>query len=542
MTNIKNFLTRHSFFIVFMLALGVYLGIKAVPENSWDGWRVGSAQALLSDKHWANDGFLKNYFLFLPQGYSKTVRYFDDPELRQHARGTATGELIGRRLYYTHYPSGYLLPTALLMKLGVENRFWFRFLEIIFSLAGLTFLYWFFTLISKSHLIALLGIFFYGASTIFLNYADSLAANPVEELLRPAIIALSVVALKKPEKKYLKYLIWILYFAFASSSFDSTFFVFAWLIGLDFIMEKKISPNKWLFWASAPIAAFGLQILQNVWYLGWHDALLDQFGAFKVQILGSRNNFFITHLQRWLSPLGWFFGTKWHFGILASAAGIIAIKSIKKYFPDEIFNEKFLYLAFFATLFNFLFFPSLFFHQARAVSIFGGLLVGILTVYFFKIVRQTKQRCTAVLGIFVLVLSLWFIQGKRTYAYIKNWPNNVWPIENINFDKKIKNLIAGDKVIFQMLGSDQKIFGSDRYLMAASEDEYYVGAPILGFTNTADLIRDFNYLKKRSEFPFSAIIITDKKEMIEKIGQKLLNYKARPVEKINDKFVLTILQ
>ena len=540
MTNVKNFLIEHFFFIFLIMALGTFLGIKAIPDNSWDGWRVGSAQTLLSDKHWVENGFLKNYFLFLPQGYSKTVRYFDDPELRQHARGIATGELIGKRLYYTHYPSGYLLPTALLMKLGVENRFWFRFLEIIFSLAGLIFLYWLFILISKNRFVAFLGTFFYGASTVFLNYADSLAANPVEELLRPAIIALSVVALKKPEKKYLKYLIWILYFAFAGSSFDSTFFVFTWLIGIDFITERKINLKKWLFWASAPIAAFGLQILQNVWYLGWHDALLDQLGAFKVQILGSRNNFFITHLQRWLSPLGWFFGIKWYFGVLASAAGIAAIKSIKKYFPSEIFNEKFLYLAFFATLFNFLFFPSLFFHQARAVSIFGGLLVGILMVYSFKIVRQTKQRCLAVFVIFVLVSGLWFIQAKRTYAYIKDWPNNIWPTENINFDKKIKKMVAGDKVIFQMIGSDREIFGSDRYPMAASEDEYYLDAPILGFTNTADLIRDFNYLKKRSEFPFNAVIITDQRETMEIVGEKLKIQKN--IFKIDNNFILIISQ
>ena len=155
MSAAHKIINRHIALIILISVIGAYLVIKAFPENSWDGWRVGSAQALLSDKHWVNDGFLKNYFLFLPQGYSKTVRYFDDQELRQHARGITTGGFIGKRLYYTHYPFGYIIPTALLMKLGVESRFWFRMLEILFSLIGLVFLYWVFNLISN-HWVAFL--------------------------------------------------------------------------------------------------------------------------------------------------------------------------------------------------------------------------------------------------------------------------------------------------------------------------------------------------------------------------------------------------
>jgi len=67
-------LLGHWPFILLILTLGVYLGVKAVPENSWDGWRVGSAQTLLSDKQWAEDGILNNYFLFLPQFYP--ISYF----------------------------------------------------------------------------------------------------------------------------------------------------------------------------------------------------------------------------------------------------------------------------------------------------------------------------------------------------------------------------------------------------------------------------------------------------------------------------------
>lgn len=537
----RQIITKHFVIIILIFIIGAYLIIKTPPENSWDGWRVGSAQALLSAKHWVNDGIFKNYLLFLPQGYSKTVRYFDNPELRQHTRGIATGGFIGKRLYYTHYPSGYILPTALLMKPGFENRFWFRLLQIVFSLVGLVFLYWIFNLISN-RLVAFLGVLYYSISTIFLDYADSLAAMPLEELLRASIMVLSVVVLKN-QKRYFNYLIWGLYFILSLSSYDSTFFIFAWLVGLDLIIAKKFNWKKWLFWASAPVLAFGLQIFQNTWYLGWHDMLLDFFGAFKAEIVGSRKNFFISHFNRLTDPFDWFFGVKWYLGILISAFGFATLKFGKKYLP-EIIDIKFLYLSFAAILFHFLFFPSLFFYQGRIVAIFAALLVGSLTYFVFKMpqLKNLKNSLKILLIIVAIsVASLWAIQIKRTYEYVKKWPNNVWPTESINFDKKIKNLVSGDKVIFQMLGLDREVAGSDRYPMTNPEDEYYIDSPILGFTNTDDLIRDFNYLKKRSEFPFSAIIIANQKTTIDKIRQKLTDYKITPVEKIDDKFVMIIL-
>ncbi len=531
---------KHLPILILILVLGLYLGVKALDEKSWDGWHCCSAQTLLSDKHWVNDGFIKSYFLFLPQGYSKIVRYFDDPELRHHAQGIATGGLIGKRLYYTHYPSGYLLPTAVLMKLGFQSRFWFRFLEILFSLSGFLLLYLIFNRISSDKTIAFLGVLFYSISTLFLNYADSLANQPLDELLRLGIIFLSIFALKKPTKNYFKYFIWAAYFALSISSYDSTFFVFAWLVGVDLIILRKIEWKKWLFWALAPILAFGLQILQNTWYLGWHDMLLDFFGAFKSVVVGSRKTFFISHFQRLTDPFDWFFGVKWYLGILISLLGIAAVKFIKKYLPDEMPILRFLYLGFAATLFHFLFFPSLFFYQAKIISVFGGFLIGSLTVLSAKAIFQ-KIRLKikiAFIIIFIATTGLWLIQIKKTYAYIKNWPNNIWSAESISFDKKIKNLTSDDKVVFQMLGIDREVSSLDRYPNVPSEDEYYIGSPVLGFTNTNDLVRDFNYLKNRSKFPFSAIIIADQNKTIQKIQQKLKT--KNPIIKTDNRFILII--
>ncbi|MCX6813432.1 MAG: hypothetical protein NTV77_03070 [Candidatus Azambacteria bacterium] len=43
-------LTDHLPILLLILTFGVYLGAKAIPENSWDGWGFSSAQALLSTK------------------------------------------------------------------------------------------------------------------------------------------------------------------------------------------------------------------------------------------------------------------------------------------------------------------------------------------------------------------------------------------------------------------------------------------------------------------------------------------------------------
>src|SRR3989344_1786690 len=214
------------------------------------------------------------------------------------------------------------------MKLGVEKRFLLRFLEILFSLGVLAILYWIFLKISN-RLVATLGIFYYGTSTLFLDYADTLANQPIDELLRFSIIALSIASLNF-QKKYFKYLIWLLYFVLSLSSYDSTFFIFAWLVGIDILFNKKINWRLWIFWASAPVLAFAIQLLQNTLYLGWHNMLLDLYGAFKVQMVGSRSNFFVSHLKRLLDPFGWFFGVKWYLGIIVSILGISSIWLIKK--------------------------------------------------------------------------------------------------------------------------------------------------------------------------------------------------------------------
>ena len=188
--NLKNIKNSYSIRYSFCGAGGLYRN-KIFFESGWSSWYdgIGDAQTILSSKHWANDGFLQQV-LAIPIGYSKTVRYLDDPQMRQHAHGTVTGGLIGQRLYYTHYPSGYSLPYAIFMKLGIWQRHWFRLFALTLSLGSIILMYLFINLISNKKM-AFFGSIYYGISTMFLGYADSLANQPVDDLLRFAILSLS---------------------------------------------------------------------------------------------------------------------------------------------------------------------------------------------------------------------------------------------------------------------------------------------------------------------------------------------------------------
>ncbi len=255
----KKALKTHIWFVVLLLILAVYSGLKTLPEDGWDGWGdAGSAGTMMTMKQWATDGMFYHKFLFIPMGYSKIIRYLDEPKISHLARGTVVGGLVGQWTHYNHYPSGYLIPSGILAKLGFESRHWFRLLALLFSLAGLVLFYAFFCRISNK-IIAFLAVLYYGGSIAFLDFASDLANHPIDDFFRFLILFLSVLAVRAVDniKKYKIYniFLWLCYFLLAISSYDSTFFIFVWLVGLDIITFRKFLWKKCLLFASAPVAS-----------------------------------------------------------------------------------------------------------------------------------------------------------------------------------------------------------------------------------------------------------------------------------------------
>ncbi|PIR57967.1 MAG: hypothetical protein COU71_01270 [Parcubacteria group bacterium CG10_big_fil_rev_8_21_14_0_10_38_31] len=516
----KLIIKKHILFIILVLILGVYLGAKAIPENSWDDWGFGSAQTMMSSKHWVNDGFVYSKFLFLPTGYSKAVRYIDDSDLRQHAHGIRTGELVGNRLYYTHYPSGYLLPYATLMKVGFSERFWFRFLAILISLSGLSLMYAFFSLIS-TRMIAFLATLYYAGSTMFLGIADSLANQPVDDLFRFLILFLSIWVYRisdDKKKRFYNTLIWFLYFALASSSYDSTFFIFVWLVGLDIIMTRKILWKKWLILALAPVVAFTVQLLQNIWYLGFGDSLLDIYGSFRARAnTGPGAGVLERHIRAVFSPWVYMADLRARFIIPVIVILFTTFAFLKKRVVKNLYNfpknEIMGLLAISGFAYPFILVSSGYFpYQARQIAPFISLLLASSTVLVFLSLKNIKNWPTwkpsfQVGGVVLLVLVslLWFKQTERTYEYIKQWPNNVVEESIINESKKIKYLAEGGDTVLFRLDSNSEY----RYPQVNPFFEYYIGYPVLSFNSTSDLTEDLKKLSKRSEFKFKSIIMTE---------------------------------
>ncbi len=569
---------KHLLFIILILILGGYLGIKAIPENSWDDWGFGSAQTMMSSKHWVEDGFIHSKFLFLPTGYSKVVRYIDEPDLRQHAHGIRTGELVGNRLYYTHYPAGYLLPYATLMKVGFSERFWFRWLAILISLTGLSLMYAAFSLLS-TRMIAFLAVLYYAGSTMFLGIADSLANQPIDDLFRFLIIFLSIVAVSKfdfqgrpqvkkfgvfcynflnkklfcrgqnerivgNERVYLEdqglrtgirvvdILIWFLYFALASSSYDSTFFIFVWIVGLDIMMTRKLLWKKWLVFALAPVAAFLVQLLQNIWYLGLHDALLDIYGSFRARAnTGPGSGVLEKHIRAVFSPWVYLADLRVRFIVPITIVLFSVFVFLKKRIIEDKYhfprNEILLLLMFSGFAYPFILVSSGYFpYQARQIAPFISLLLASSTVLVFLIFKDIRKWATWRLSLqvggvvlLILVSLLWYKQTDRTYAYIREWPNNAVSEDIIRLGQDLKDIAKGqDAVVFRMDSGS-----TYRYPQASPVLEYYSGMPILSFQDPKDLVDDLEKLKNYSEYQFLPIMITEDNKQEKDVGILLKN-------------------
>jgi len=540
----KHFLTY--LLIISIIIIGVYLTAKATHENSWDGWGFGSAQTMMSIKHWVNDGWVNHYFLFIPAGYSKITSYFDDPNLKQHAWVDVTGDKGTKQTYYTHYPSGYLFPLGFLMELGFENRFWFRLFQILISLVGLFLLYKFFILISNKA-IAFFAVLFYMISVPFLDFADSLANMPIDDFFRFIILFLSVHAVKNISntKKYFTYSmwVWLSYFILSVSSYDSTFFIFFWLIGLDILIAKNFPWKKWILFACAPVLAFGVQIIQNSWYMGFSNMLSDFFGAFNAIPLASNSEQNFTKqrfLQGILFPIteAFAFSFRLRYALIFIVTIVITffklrkIKYISTAIPDIY---KYALLLGGSAFFQALVLTDNHPYKGRLLGIFASFLIGIFMFSAYQLAKSKPTQKIFVLVLVSLSIFMWSLQVNRTFAYIKQWPNNTYDQEKIDFADELKNslkpLTLENVVMFTMFPSES--YGkSITPTMARYYDMYYSDMPILYFDDKEDLVRDFAYLKQISEYPFSAIMILSNEEEV-KASIDLMY--AKSLEKDKDK-------
>lgn len=547
-----SFLKTNLPILIIILILFSYLGIKALNENGWDGWGFGSAQTLMSSQYWAKDGFAKNYFLFIPSPYSKLIKYLDEPEFRNRPIETISGALNRNHIYYTHYPPLYLVPYALLAKIGIESRSIFRIFSILISLSALFLFYWFIKSISTKA-IATIASIYYGLSVTFLNYADSTSIQPWTILFTFLILNLSIPAWRNIDspKTYRRYnfYIWFAYLILSLSSYDATFFVFAYLILFDIFILKKFLWKKWLIFASAPVLGFVLQVIQNTWYFGWQNMASDFYRYYAERAIGNAKNFIIGIAAPFISMTGiktfyFFKKTLIALGSAVLIAGILWKLRTKSNTNSDFFKIiGVLATAAIAQPF-FLNVTGWWPYQGVLTAAFWGLLLGTSTMFALEIFQKKKSPIKKegfLFGFLILITAvLWTYQFSNTWNYVKEWPNNKPDQKIIEFSKEIKRFYPNEEKLTFRIIPKNPMWKSQ---FPTFNMEYYMGMPTIDFANTQDLLVDFWWFRNVSEYPYYSFVIAEDEldvENLRKEIKKTLKNDVSEIINIQDQFIFTV--
>ncbi|OGD25312.1 hypothetical protein A2819_00315 [Candidatus Azambacteria bacterium RIFCSPHIGHO2_01_FULL_40_24] len=593
--SVKKIITANLPFVILIAILFGYLAVRALPENRWNGWKCCSTQVLLTARFWARDGFFNHYLLGLNQGYGKIIRYFDEPELQHHAHGAVASNLLAQKLYYTHYPVFYIAPLALMMKLGIDSLFIFKLLAIITSLAGLAFFYAFIKSISNKF-IAFIATLYFVVSPVFIGNADILEYLPMEDVLGFSIMFLSIFFLNRLKLKKFAYyktyfaVIWVFSFLLSLVSYNSNIFIFTWLAGLTaiYFWRENIFHKKIIFiflialWASAPILGFAIHLIQNAAYLGWSDMWLDIYGTY----ISAGNSVRLDLLTRTEGMIRPFFSITgiYNFYTLMAPYGLSKIKQI--FLPNSI---PLVYIFSFLIIFtiaiivkirkklNGLHWPPLsimllllaaplsqtFFlpfvgyrdYMGRLTAPFVGIVIGSVAYNAFLLLKEqnylTLTKRFFLFTALVIVALLFIIQ--ITLSLVNPLPTSLSNSE-IRFTQYVKNITAGEKAVFMIDKKDISVDDKELEMRKAyiSSFNYFIGdyliwayyfdMPLLNFIKTDYLVKDLLFLEKRAEFPFTVIVTSDNKVLIDEIYQKLRanQLPLKPVEIIENRYLFIV--
>lgn len=562
----------------FLLFLFIFLSVRASDEYRWSDWGFGDAQSMLSLRQWEEEGWFKNYFLFIPQGYAKVIRFFDEPELRHHAHGTCPGSSpgVGPRLWYTHYPSGYLVPYAILFKMGIYGIFFQRMLSIVFSISALILMFILFSRVA-SRATAFIAVFFYGLSSAFLGYADTIANQPLDDLLRfgfMTAVVFSTRAESLRQRKAWMISAWIMEFVLSLSSFDSVFFVFVWLIGWDILDQRVFRWKTYLVYALAPLTAHGLQFFQNVWYLGWDNTLKDIEVTFlqkagSVQgygdFSGGRLSLIFMALTTVFENL---FKPEYLFLILLFLYVFYMI-FLKEKGDTTLPSVRLLLLLFVCGLAYVAILPhgARMPYQARQMAPFTACLAGGITWSFARGLRQgirgnpegAESGATGVMRklipVYLFVTAIMLIVFWYRFSLYERYPTYKIPEgqpdasareidpgqhpylmasyqlrDDIIFIKELRTMRTRYEPVIFSIGA-LKSFWDPNYVPGYPQInpivEFYAGSrPVLCFLFPEGLASDLLYMTFRSPYKFSPVLIADDNGRLEEVLHLLLSHKG----------------
>ena len=352
--------------------------------------------------------------------------------------------------------------------------------------------------------------------------------------------------------------------------FNSTFFIFAYLVGLSVIYIYKLSFSHKIrtaslliiFFASAPVLGFALQIIQNIAYLGWNDMWLDIYGSLTASGNSPHLNL-IRRVEASIRPFITMSGL-YNFYILMAPLGaqkikqyflpsitpisyvlpflialaIVAFVKLKKFTGYIMFPLSIPALLLIAPLIQSLLLPLNSIRDyagppaAPIIGIIIGSVVWMLYLALAKHRSFSLSRWVLIIFVSAIVLSLFIVQIViNSSSYFG--PNHT-PLSDseISFTRAMQKIADGEKAVFMINTVDTQLseeilktrfatIDPKEYLINYRNWEYYFDMPLLNFTKTKYLIEDLLFLKKRAKFSFTSIITSDDPNLINELYSKL---------------------
>jgi hypothetical protein len=497
-----------------VVVLGV--GLEAFDPYRWSGWDFGDAQTMMSSRQWNQEGWIHDKLMFVPQGWAPGIELVDDPPLRQHAHGICStcAPSVGPRRLYNHAPSAYLLPYALLYRLGLTGTTPARTLAIAFSLLAVVLFYLALRRITgPAH--AFFTCAFYLASPYWLHYAWSLANQPLDDVFRFGFVLSTVLATRAAEPRHRRQALvvaWVLELVLALVSFDSAFFLPVWLFGWLLLERRRVEWRILLVFALAPILGFGVQYLQNAWYLGFRDAYVDYAEILHIRRHGDMGlaDKCGAVVRAVVAALESLYGAPW----IALGLGAYVAWARRGARPRGVPSPAVpvLLLAAGAAFSVVLSEAMSMQYEPRQLLPFCAALAGAVVTALVALAADAARArivraAAAALAVAVLALVVGAGRGHES--------SRDWKSADTDLSEAIARLGTRHPPMVLELGA-YTVYWTEDYFRGFAQIhpvvEYYASAPILSFPSPQTLVRDLGYFVGHSKDRFSPVLVTKSPE------------------------------
>ncbi len=241
------------------IAAAIFAGRVGRPlEQGGDAYSDGNA--MLGGRNFVEHGFAKMHFLPV---------VVPDPTLPTPAKDE----------YYTHYPPGADLLNGLERTLGLRDVTAWRWVAIVFSLAGL--LFWFAALRRLfGDGVAVVGVAAYALNFSFIWLGDAIHHYAVSDFLRSFVLWLGVKHAEDDARPLDTALLALALFLQSLLAYDYIPGTHLLLLMIGATGFHGARLRRLLLFAAMPVLGVGLHLAQNAWALGFGGMVDDMRGAF----------------------------------------------------------------------------------------------------------------------------------------------------------------------------------------------------------------------------------------------------------------------